>query len=340
MSKRGRNIVRVPGSSPSIPHYTWRKEELGKLLRIPTDEFLEKYSERVQVVESLHKLYEFFAELLFREIENNNRNDKATKAILPVGPTEQYPLLLEKVIENSLNLKNCHFFFMDEYCHEDGRPLGPKHPLGMRSTVERLLFGPLEEQAPELSIPREQIYFPDPTRPWEIQEMIDAVGGVDTCYGGIGVHGHVAFNEPEEGVEDSDTRVLRPNLITKTINLIRSDHGGFFFGFPDLAVTMGMRQILGCPRIVLFPRNRVFNQDGTPFQYINTAVRVAVAGGIDATPAGDYPVSFCGATKPGNPRRILKLYTTRDALESPNAEILSIGECEDAAQNGADLHGG
>jgi glucosamine-6-phosphate deaminase len=146
---------------------------------------------------------------------------------------------------------------------------------------------------------------------------MDAVGGIDTCYGGIGIHGHVAFNEPEEGVENSDTRVLRTNLATKTINMIRSGCGGFFGDYPEVAVTIGMKQILACPRIVLFPRNDLLDESSNPLIYANTIARLAVAGGLEATPAGDYPVTFCGASEPGNPSRSLKIFTTRDTLESP-----------------------
>ncbi len=82
-----------------------------------------------------------------------------------------------------------------------------------------------------------------------------------------------------------------------------------------------MRQILRCPRIVLFPRNDILQANGTVLQYANAVVRLAVAGGLEATPAGDYPVTFCGAREPGNPERTLEIYTTRSALESPRTVI-------------------
>lgn len=314
----------VPSAPRPIPRYAWRREEIRKLLRIPVDEFLITYASRIQVTENLQQLYQVFAELLAQEIEGNNRNDRPTRIILPVGPTGQYPILLGIIVESKLSLKNCHLFFMDEYCYDDGRPLGIEHPLGFRSTMESLLFGPLEKQAPELMIPREHIHFPNPEHPGKTQEKIDAVGGVDTCYGGIGIHGHVAFNEPEEGVEHSDTRVLRTNLATKTINMIRSDCGGFFGDYPEVAVTIGMRQILACPRIVLFPRNDIWNSDGLPLQYANVVTRLAAAGGRGATPGGDYPVTFCGAQEPGNPVRTLKIYTTKDTIDSPRTSIPKI----------------
>jgi glucosamine-6-phosphate deaminase len=298
---------------------------LRRLLKIPADEFSARYAHRLTLADNLRRLYEIFAELLAQEIEGNNRIRRPTRIILPVGPTAQYPIFLNIVLQSKLSLKRCHFFFMDEYCYEDGRPLGLEHPLGFRSTAERLLFDPLERRAPDLMIPREQIHFPDPARLEEVEERIKAVGEIDTCYGGIGIHGHIAFNEPEEGVQNSDTRVLRINLATKTINMIRADCGGFYDDFPEVAVTIGMKQILRCPRIVLFPRNNIFRADGTPLQYVNAVVRIAAAGGIDVTPGGDYPVSFCGANRPGNPDRQVRIYTTADAIRPPKVAIPPIG---------------
>jgi glucosamine-6-phosphate deaminase len=321
MNENTSNKIHVPAAPPPIPQYDWRREEIRRLLAIPSDKFLEKYGSRIQATETLKQLYGVFATLLAQEVDGNNRNDQPTKIILPVGPTGHYPLFLNQITESKLSLANCHFFFMDEYCYEDGRPFGLEHPLGFRSTMERLLFGPLEADAPDLMIPREQTHFPDPFAPERMPEAMDAAGGVDTCYGGVGIHGHVAFNEPEEGVEHSETRVLRTNLATKTINMIRSGCGGFFGDFPEVAVTIGMRQILACPRIVLFPRNDILSAEGEPLLYANTVVRLAAAGGIDATPGGDYPVTFCGARKPGNPERLLKIYTTMNSLEPPSLTI-------------------
>jgi glucosamine-6-phosphate deaminase len=317
MNDKVKEKISVPSAAPPIPYQRGRREEIRRLLAIPPEDFLKKYGSRVRAVESHDRLYEVFAELLAKEIDGNNRNERPTRIILPVGPTGQYSLFVRIVIESKLSLENCHFFFMDEYCYEDGRPFGLEHPLGFRAAMERLLLGPLETEAPELMIPREQIYFPDPADPGKTQASIDAVGGVDTCYGGIGIHGHVAFNEPELGVENSDTRVLRTNLATKTINMIRSGCGGFFGDYPEVAVTIGMKQILACPRIVLFPRNDIMGSDGKPLPYANTIVRLAAAGGLDATPGGDYPVTFCGASEPGNPSRTLMIITTKDALQPP-----------------------
>ena len=36
---------------------------------------------------------------------------------------------------------------------------------------------------------------PDPDDPGAVQRLIDQRGGVDVCFGGIGINGHMAFNE-------------------------------------------------------------------------------------------------------------------------------------------------
>jgi glucosamine-6-phosphate deaminase len=48
----------------------------------------------------------------------------------------------------------------------------------------------------ELRIPDAHYHVPHPFRIDEVSEAIAQAGGVDVCYGGVGYHGHVAFNEP------------------------------------------------------------------------------------------------------------------------------------------------
>ena len=72
----------------------------------------------------------------------------------------------------------------------------------------------------------DRLIFPDEKNVDRLAEMIDKVGGIDTCYGGIGLHGHVAFNEPEPGVSDTGPRRVRLNDFTVTINAVRAGVGG------------------------------------------------------------------------------------------------------------------
>ena len=97
--------------------------------------------------------------------------------------------------------------------------------------------------------------FPHPDRCYEIQQVIDQRGGVDVCFGGIGINGHIAFNEPPEpGEEVADdafaacpTRALGLSRETRTINSVTV--GGEISIVPRRAVTVGMAEILASRRL-------------------------------------------------------------------------------------------
>jgi glucosamine-6-phosphate deaminase len=97
--------------------------------------------------------------------------------------------------------------------------------------------------------------FPRPKRCEEIQKPIDRRGGVDVCFGGIGINGHIAFNEPPEpGEEVSDaafaalpTRCLSLTRETRTIN--SNTVGGEISIIPHRAITVGMRECLSARKM-------------------------------------------------------------------------------------------
>jgi len=256
-----------------------RREEARRLLSLSIEELLEKAKGHLLVFENLEKLYEHIARSIADEIKKNNIEGKPTRLILPIGPVEQYPILRDIVNDECISLKNCHFFFMDEYCDDNGHVLPEEHPLSFRGTVKRLF---LDHVKPELNIPPERVVFPTHHNIHKIADMIRNVGGIDTCYGGIGIHGHIAFNEPEVGVADSEPRLVYLNDFTVTMNAIRTGVGGNIVNFPRKAVTLGMRQILEARRIRLCARN------GGPWDWANTALRIALLGRI----GDDFPVTY------------------------------------------------
>ncbi len=130
-------------------------------------------------------------------------------------------------------------------------------------------------------IPAKQLVFPDHLNVHTLKERMAAVGGIDTTYGGIGIHGHIAYNEPESDVLHSDPRLVYLNEFTRTINAIRAEIGGNLEGHPRKGVTLGMRQLLGAKRIRLYCRN------GISLDWANTVLRLALLG----QPGDDYPVT-------------------------------------------------
>jgi glucosamine-6-phosphate deaminase len=255
-----------------------RRNEIRALLRMTPGEMLSRAGGRLRVEPDLDTLHARFAEDLFAEIASNNRAGRPTRLIVPVGPTGQYPVLLDLVHRERLSLRRCFLFFMDEYCDESGVCVAEEHPLSFRGCMKREFFARLD---PELAPPPEQVVFPGEANIDRLAATIAEGGGIDTCYGGVGIHGHVAFNEPEPGVADTGPRKVRLNDFTVTINAVRAEAGGNLEGFPRWALTLGMRQILAARRIRLYIRN------GTPYDWANTVLRLALFG----TPGDDYPVT-------------------------------------------------
>jgi glucosamine-6-phosphate deaminase len=255
-----------------------RSEEVRLLLNLTSDAVREKAGNQLVVVQNVDVLHQHFADSIAEEIIANNGTDSPTKLILPVGPVGQYPLLAQRVNTENISLANCWFFMMDEQCDENGIALPVDHPLGFRYTFEKEFTRHVAEN---LRIPSEQLVFPDQENLHTLKAKIAGLGGIDTCYGGIGIHGHVAFNEPAQNIRESDPRVVELNEFTRTINAVRSQVGGNLENFPRHGITLGMRQILGAKRIRLYCRN------GIDLDWANTILRLAVLG----APGDDYPVT-------------------------------------------------
>jgi glucosamine-6-phosphate deaminase len=230
-------------------------------------------------VHDLDALHRHFAESIATEIRTNNDRGLPTKLILPVGPVGQYPLLADIVNHDRLSLKDCWFFMMDEHCDEDGVELPADHPLSFRRTFDELFVGRV---SPERRLPPGQLIFPGRANLRTLKDQIASVGGIDTTYGGIGIHGHIAYNEPEPNVGQSDSRQVTLNDFTRTINAIRAQIGGNLENYPRRGLTLGMRQLLGARRIRLYCRN------GLELDWANTVLRLALLG----RPGDDYPVTY------------------------------------------------
>ena len=169
---------------------------------------------------------------------------------------------------------------MDEYCDDNDLLISSGHPLSFRGQINGLFFDFVDD---ELLMPEEQRIFPTPENLDTLPMMIEEQGGIEVCYGGIGVHGHVAFNEPEEGVENTGPRILSINEFTRTVDSTRHGLGGNLINFPRRAITLGMKQCLGARKLLLMTRNEHIGMD-----WANTALRIAALG----EPGDDYPVTF------------------------------------------------
>jgi glucosamine-6-phosphate deaminase len=276
---------------------TERAEEIRRLNRMTPAEVIAQAGGRLAVFADLDTLHREFAAEMLRELRARNAAGLPTRWIVPVGPVGQYPHFVETVNRERLSLKNTWLFLMDEYADETGRALPPDHPLSFRRIANEQFLNRID---PSLLPAPERIVFPDETNIAGLAARIEQAGGIDTCFGGIGIHGHVAFNEPEPGVAKLGPRLVRLNDFTVTINAIRARVGGNLECFPRAAYTLGMAQILNARRIRLYCRN------GTDYDWANTVLRLALFG----QPGDDYPVTHIRNPDYG-------IGTDRDTLASP-----------------------
>jgi glucosamine-6-phosphate deaminase len=278
-----------------------RKEEISKLLKLSEDQVRLQAGVHLKVFEDCDVIHKYIADEMINFIKKQNAKDEKTRFILPVGPVGQYPLFLDMIHQEQINLKNCWFFFMDENADNAGYDLPPTHALSFQGEMRRLWLDKVDQK---LAIPEEQLFFPGRKNIAMMAEIIDAVGGIDICFGGIGIHGHLAFNEPEPEVRTSDPRLVYLNDFTTTINAIRAKVGGNLEGFPRKAYTLGLRQILEARKLRIVCRN------GISLDWANTVLRLTLLG----TSGEDYPCTFV------NEHDDYEIFTDYNTLKQP--EIL------------------
>lgn len=282
-----------------------RAREVRRILALEPDEVIKEAKGQLVVFDTLDEVYDYLAEEMVQEFEKAAKGDRIVSFIMPVGPTQPYRLMAEKINYRQISLKNVRFFFMDEYVDDEKDRLIPKsNPLSFRGQIGPLLFDRIR---PDLLMPKSQIIFPTPENVKDLPKMIKDAGGIEVCYGGIGIHGHVAFNEPGPGVAKSNPRILEINDFTRTIDSTRHPGvGGNLENFPRRAITMGMKQCIEARKILVMTRNE------TPFlNWANTIVRIAALG----RPGDDYPVTHMRHHKN------LRIVTDRNTLKKPKFNI-------------------
>lgn len=187
------------------------------------------------------------AEAMFRVIQQKQQEGRPATLIVPVGPVDQFPLLADKINQQRLDCRDVVLINMDEYLDDRDEWVEVDHPLSFRGYMNRTFYDLID---PGLAPRPENRVFPDPRRPEAVGQLIDQRGGVDACFGGIGINGHMAFNEPPEPGETMPveqfaalpTRVLNLSRETRTINSVTV--GGELSIIPRRAITVGMREIL------------------------------------------------------------------------------------------------
>lgn len=156
-------------------------------------------------------------------------------------PLGMYKHLIEMYKRGEIDFSNVITFNLDEYIG-----LSPDHPQSYHYFMFHNFFN-------HINIKKENVHIPngiaedleEECRKYE--EEIEKAGGIDLQILGIGINGHIGFNEPDESIE-TKTHVV--TLTEKTINANKR----FFKNaeeVPRKAITMGLGSIMKAKKIVL-----------------------------------------------------------------------------------------
>ena len=227
------------------------------LMRMPVEDLRRQARIPFRLTPDIPSLIEDFAQSILGEVRSRNARGEPTRLILPVGPVAQYRRVVEISNRERISWKNVYTFNMDEFLDWQGRPIPLSHPLSFEGFMRREFFGKLD---PRIRIPDDHCFFPHPFRIDEISAKIRELGGADCCYGGVGYHGHVAFNEPPisrwrrvevDELRNSMTRIVVLGDDSIVVQSIGSA-GGDPAAIPPMAVTIGMNDILASRKIRLY----------------------------------------------------------------------------------------
>ncbi|MCL5104541.1 MAG: glucosamine-6-phosphate isomerase [Armatimonadetes bacterium] len=199
----------------------------------------------------------------------------------PIGPTEQLPLVARIVNAIGLNLKDSHFWGMDEWVI-GGKEVPEDHPLSFAKADREMCFNRIR---PELAMPRANMHFPkaDPAeyvRSWDGARCA-------VMQGGQGDIKHWAFNDPvrREGAykDNPPTPEEYTKLSTRVVDLhpvtimqnARTSGGGKVDLVPNQAVTVGPAQTWKAERVSIWQAGTHDNAFGQRLTTLMIAKKLA-----------------------------------------------------------------
>ncbi|MFC2076551.1 glucosamine-6-phosphate isomerase [candidate division KSB1 bacterium] len=199
----------------------------------------------------------------------------------PIGPTEQLPLVARLVNELGIDLKNAHFWGMDEWVVGD-REVDENHPLSFARADRELCFNRIN---PKYRMPEENIHFPKA----DVDGYVKSWEGVRCAVmqGGQGEVKHWAFNDPvrrEGAYKDAppspeeyrklSTRVVELHPLTVSQNA-RTSGGGVVTGIPTRAVTVGPLQTWRAEKVSIWQAGTHDNSFGMRLSTLMISQRIA-----------------------------------------------------------------
>ncbi len=180
------------------------------------------------------------------ECINNAKPTKEKPFVLglPTGstPMGMYKNLVQAYKDGRVSFENVITFNMDEYV---GLPV--EHPESYHSFMFRNLFD-------HINCPKENIHILNGNAEdleaecANYERMIEEAGGIDLFIGGVGVDGHVAFNEPGSSLR-SRTRKMPLTEDTRIVNSRFFDN--CVDNVPKYSLTVGVATVMDAREVMI-----------------------------------------------------------------------------------------
>lgn len=162
---------------------------------------------------------------------------------LPTGETPRgmYAELVRRIRGGELDFSNVHLFCLDEYFGK-----GIDDAASLTAWLDEVFLTPAGLDADQVHLIPSLASDPEHAV-MAYEQEIERLGGLRLAVVGLGLNGHVGFNEPGSPI-DSSTRVV--DLTDES----RNQNAAYYDGdqaIPDQAMTMGLGTILDADLIVL-----------------------------------------------------------------------------------------
>jgi len=199
---------------------------------------------RLIIQDDYEKVSQWAANYVVEKINNHTEGGKPFVLGLPTGstPLGMYRALIEKNYKGEVSFKNVVTFNMDEYV---GLP--QSHPESYHSFMWNNFFS-------HIDIVKENVHILNGNSEnlenecTMYEEAIQNTDGIDLFIGGMGVDGHIAFNEPGSSLS-SRTRVKTLTEDTRKVNSRFFDND--MNQVPHTALTVGVATVTDAKEVMI-----------------------------------------------------------------------------------------
>ena len=180
------------------------------------------------------KNYSEFSSMAVQKVISQLNEKPKSVICLPTGktPLKMYKLLVKANRQKKINFSKAIFFNLDEYS-----PIDSKDKRSYSYYLFKNLFGKIDVKKPNIHLLNGNAR--DSRKECKDYEYLIKKNPIDLAILGVGVNGHIAFNEPGS-LKNSKTRLVELTSETKKINKTNKK-----------ALTMGIATIMKAKRILL-----------------------------------------------------------------------------------------